>query len=246
MYAKCITKRIFKKNLRIFKKFITFLFETMFGKTEYKSSMGRSDVLFHQQWCFVDCVWNEMAHAQKPDFVFRRNEQVHLSWQGRQFSRLLAGELCISACRVCTARASLCSAVMWCLLVTHSILLFPLHFSHASPCAITFQTQSTNLSSARMLRTTGTLLHCYTNRDVPHKRYKMFWEWVQLHTNWGMKLTTHSHPALRLRTHVFKTSFWITAQFAAELSTGTRFITLHKTGFVMHQYSWKLGLPKYM
>ena len=33
---------------------------------------------------------------------------------------------------------------MWRLLVTHSILLFPLHFSfRASPCAITFQTQST-------------------------------------------------------------------------------------------------------
>jgi len=37
-------------------------------------------------------------------------------------------------------RASLCSAVMWRLLVTHSILLFPLHFSSR---AITFQTQST-------------------------------------------------------------------------------------------------------
>jgi hypothetical protein len=29
-----------------------------------------------------------------------------------QFSRLLAGELCTSACRVCSARASLCSVVM--------------------------------------------------------------------------------------------------------------------------------------
>jgi hypothetical protein len=54
-----------------------------------------------------------MAHAQKPDFVFRRNGWVHLNWQGNQFSRLLTGELCTSACRVCTARASLCSAVMW-------------------------------------------------------------------------------------------------------------------------------------
>jgi len=33
---------------------------------------------------------------------------------------------------------------MWRLLVTHSILLFPLHFStRASPCAITFQKRST-------------------------------------------------------------------------------------------------------
>ena len=30
-----------------------------------------------------------MAHAQKPDFVFRRNGRVHLNRHGRQFSRLL-------------------------------------------------------------------------------------------------------------------------------------------------------------
>jgi hypothetical protein len=38
-----------------------------------------------------------MAHAQKPDFVFRRNRRVHLNRQGRQFSRLLAAEVCTSA-----------------------------------------------------------------------------------------------------------------------------------------------------
>jgi hypothetical protein len=101
---------------------------------------------------FIDCVWNVMAHAQKPDFFFRRDGRVHLNRQGRQFSRQLAGELCTSACKVCTARASLCSAVMWRLLVTHSILLFPLHFSsRSSPCAITFQTQSACCSCARLL-----------------------------------------------------------------------------------------------
>jgi len=35
-----------------------------------------------------------MAHAQKPDFVFRRNGRVHLNRWGRQFSRLLAAEVC--------------------------------------------------------------------------------------------------------------------------------------------------------
>ena len=30
-----------------------------------------------------------MAHAQKPDFFFRRNGRVHLNRQARQFSRLL-------------------------------------------------------------------------------------------------------------------------------------------------------------
>jgi hypothetical protein len=41
----------------------------------------------------LDCVWNVMAHVQKPDFVFRQNRQVHLNPQGRQFSRLLAAEV---------------------------------------------------------------------------------------------------------------------------------------------------------
>jgi hypothetical protein len=92
----------------------------------------------------LECVWNVTSHEQKPDFLFQRNGRVYLSRRVRQFSRLLAGELCTSACRVCTARASLCSAVMWRLLVTNSIRLFPIHFSsRASPCAITFQMQST-------------------------------------------------------------------------------------------------------
>ena len=38
-----------------------------------------------------------MAHAQKPDFVFRRNGRVHLNRRGRQFSRLLAAKVCASA-----------------------------------------------------------------------------------------------------------------------------------------------------
>ena len=133
--------------------------------------LGNYKLMFwNRRLRIVECVWNVMTHAQKPDFVFRQNTRIHCNRRGRQFSRLLAvelcvsacrvctaraslcsavmwrllaGELCTSACRVCTARASLCSAVMWRLLVTHSIHLFPLHFSsHASPCAITFQTQS--------------------------------------------------------------------------------------------------------
>ena len=42
----------------------------------------------------VDCMWSVMAHAQKPDFVFRWNRGVHLSQWGRQFSQLLAAEVC--------------------------------------------------------------------------------------------------------------------------------------------------------
>jgi hypothetical protein len=48
-----------------------------------------------QKW--IDCVWNVMAHAQKPEFVFRRNGRVHLSPRGRLFSRLLEAEVCASA-----------------------------------------------------------------------------------------------------------------------------------------------------
>jgi len=38
-----------------------------------------------------------MAHAQKPDVIFRRNGRVRLNRQGRQFSQLLAAEVCASA-----------------------------------------------------------------------------------------------------------------------------------------------------
>ena len=45
----------------------------------------------------VDGVRNVMAHAQKPDFVFRRNGRVHLNRQGHQYSHILAAEVCASA-----------------------------------------------------------------------------------------------------------------------------------------------------
>ena len=79
----------------------------------------------------VDCVWNVMAHAQKPDFVFRRNERVHLNRRGRQLSRLLAAEVCASAVVMLDTP---CSEVVWRVLATYSIRQFPFHFpSHASP-----------------------------------------------------------------------------------------------------------------
>jgi len=34
------------------------------------------------KWVELDCVWNVMAHAQKPDFVIRRNGRVHLNRKG--------------------------------------------------------------------------------------------------------------------------------------------------------------------
>jgi hypothetical protein len=46
---------------------------------------------------FTDCILNVMAHAEKPDFVFCRIGRVHLNQRGRQFSQLLAAEVCTSA-----------------------------------------------------------------------------------------------------------------------------------------------------
>jgi len=91
-------------------------------------------------FCEIDCVWNVMAHAQKPDFVFRRKGRVHLNIQGCQLIRLLAAELCASAIVMLDTP---CSEVVWRVLDTHFIRQFPLHFpSRASPCAITFQLDS--------------------------------------------------------------------------------------------------------
>ena len=83
-----------------------------------------------------------MAHAQKPDFIFQRNGRVHLNRRGRQFSRLLAAEMCESAVVMLHIP---CSEVVWRVLAIHFIHKFPLHFlSRVSPCAITFQLDTTS------------------------------------------------------------------------------------------------------
>jgi hypothetical protein len=91
----------------------------------------------------VEASWNVMAHVQKPHFIFQRNGRVHLNRPGRQFSRLLAAKVCVSAVVMLDTP---CSEVVWRVLATHSICQFPLHFtSRASPYAITFQLESTYL-----------------------------------------------------------------------------------------------------
>jgi hypothetical protein len=92
----------------------------------------------------VDCVWNVMVQLQKPDFFFRRNGRVHLNRRGRQFSQLLAAEVCAS---VVVLLDTPCFEVAWRVLATHSFRQFPLHFPfRASRCAITFQLDSSNVS----------------------------------------------------------------------------------------------------
>jgi len=81
------------------------------------------------------------------NLVFRRNGRVHLNRPGggSQFSRLLAAEVRASAVVMLDTP---CSEVVWRVLATHSIRQFPLHFpSRASPCAITFQLDSTSCPS---------------------------------------------------------------------------------------------------
>jgi len=57
--------------------------------------------------------------------VFQRNGRVHLNRRGRQFSRLLAAEVCASAVVMLDTP---CSEVVWRVLATHSTRMFPLHF----------------------------------------------------------------------------------------------------------------------
>jgi len=66
----------------------------------------------------VEASWNVMAHAQKPELFSLQNGRVHLNRRGRQFSRLLAAEVCASAVVMLDAP---CSEVVWRVLATHSI-----------------------------------------------------------------------------------------------------------------------------
>jgi hypothetical protein len=87
-----------------------------------------------------------MAHAQKPDLVFRRNGRVHLNRRGRQFSRLLAAEVCASALIVGSdaGYTMFRGSVKGTGYPLHSPVspLLPLP---TSPCAITFQLESTKI-----------------------------------------------------------------------------------------------------
>ena len=78
------------------------------------------------KFMLLEASWNVMVHAQKPCFVFRRNGRVYWNrWLGRQFSRLLAAEVCASAVVMLDTP---CSEVVWRVLATHSIRQFPLQF----------------------------------------------------------------------------------------------------------------------
>jgi len=85
-----------------------------------------------------------MAHAQKPDSVFQRNGRVHLYRRGCQFGRVLAFLECGSGENDCSNTGWTVPSQTEDCLATHSIRLFPLHFSsRASQCATRFRFHST-------------------------------------------------------------------------------------------------------
>ena len=111
----------------------------------------------------VDCVSNVMAHAQKTDLVFRRKGRVHLNRRWRQFSRLLPAEMCALAVVMLPTP---CSQVVWRVLANHSIRQFPLHFpSRVSPCAITFQLDSTSCCSMRRITSSRNVLGIFRGQN---------------------------------------------------------------------------------
>jgi len=103
----------------------TFLIGSATDTTRGQRDISHRCLLLHYSFNLVHCVWNVMAHAQKPDFVFWRNGGVHLNRRGHQFIRLLAAEVCPSAVEMLDTP---CSEVVWRVLATHSIRMFPLHF----------------------------------------------------------------------------------------------------------------------
>ena len=101
-------------------------------------------------------VWNVTAHAQKTRFRLSAKRTSPNRWR-RQFSRLLAAEVCASAVVMLDTP---CSEVVW-RVASHSIRQFPLHFlSSASPCAITFQLESTTFKSLAPKQWLQGVPHC--------------------------------------------------------------------------------------
>jgi len=146
----------------------------------------------------VEASWNVMAHAQKPNFVFRRNGRVHLNQQWRQFSRLLAAEACASAVVMLDTP---CSEVVWRVLVTHSTRQFPLHFSyHASPCAIIFQLESTTDTPCFTILQSQSKITCISYMEWIIKSFSNCWfpwsTFVLRPCNRSMALNTFATPFL--------------------------------------------------
>ena len=80
----------------------------MFRETSCSSSGGQIILIQH----LVSSLWKQVT-------------RVHLKRRGRQFSRLLASEVCASAVVMLDIQ---CSELVWRVMATHSIRQLPLHF----------------------------------------------------------------------------------------------------------------------
>jgi len=115
----------------------------------------------------VEMWWHTRRHQISS---FGWNGRVYLNRQGCQFCRLLAAEVCASAVVMLDTP---CSEVVWRVLATHSIRQFPLHLlSRTSPCAITFQLESTR-SSGELFKVSGAKCPSsfFFKRDLLHRQY---------------------------------------------------------------------------
>jgi len=126
--------------------------------------------------------------VQKPEFIFRRNGRVHLNRQGRQFSWLLAAEVCASAVVMLDTP---CSKVVWRVLATHSIHQFPLQFHPcASPCdgtcaktrffLLAKRTSPFKSAGASVQSTTGSRGVRISGSNSSNAGYTMFWGSVKI------------------------------------------------------------------
>ena len=156
--------------------------------------------------CEVGCFWNVMAHAQKPDFFFRRNGRVHLNRRGRQFSRLLAAEVCASAVVMLDIPYS---EVVWRVLATHCIRQFPFHFpSRASPCAITFHLESNAVYTMfrGSVKSTGYPLHSTVSPSLSLPCVNR----VLSHFNWTLTQTVVQNAVVKSATTQLRESLFLT------------------------------------
>jgi len=186
-------------------------------------------------------------HAQKPDFFFQRSGRVHLNRRGCQFNGLLAAEVCVSTLLMLDTP---CSEVVWRVLATHSIRQFPLHFpSRASPCAITFQLESTlryylNDAAKSVSVIEGTSVttqvgycwkHTYTHARThthahAHTRARAR-KHTHAHTSTHTQARTHTRPpqALLLRMHCALLTQPLRSLASASLLNNCRGANLIKT-----------------
>ena len=141
----------------------------------------------------VEHVWNVMAHAQKPYFVFRPKGRVHLNRRGRQFSGLLAAEVCASALLM---QDTACSEVDW--KTTGYPLHSPVFPSLPLPYVTVCHQVSTELYVTRILSYISLV---YLPLMLSRYMYRVAEESPHLHLHYNVDVcvvlgsSTHSKPA---------------------------------------------------